>query len=118
MERTWVGEAVGFSEWLRPARSPDLLQSLALDLAVLPEPTSSAVLSRLGLSLHRGMSVEQISRVLGEPVATQSFVADRTNYEFFWQGAEAYNVSCTVRVHEGLVYVIVSVPSVGKERGA
>lgn len=117
MGRSWVGEAIGFSEWLRPNNSSDVLQSLALDLAVLPESVSSAVLSYLGLPLHRSMLIEQIAAVLGEPVAVQSFVAGRTSYEFCWGGIESYNVSCTVLAHGGLTHVVVSVPSTGQAHG-
>ena len=118
MERTWVGEAIGFSEWLRPQSSPNLLQSLALDLAVLPESISTAVFSRLGLPLRRGMSIEQITASLGEPVATQRFVADRASHEFYLEHSEAYNISCTVLSAMGLTYVVVSVPSIAQKHGA
>ena len=118
MERTWVGEAIGFSEWLRPQSSPNLLQSLALDLAMLPESTSNAVFLRLGLPLRRGMSVEQIAASLGEPVATQEFVADRASHEFHLERMEPYNVSCTILSGAGLTYVVVSIPFVAQRHGA
>ena len=118
MERTWVGEAIGFSEWLRPQSSPNLLQSLAIDLAVLPESISTAVFLRLGLPLRRGMSVEQITASLGQPVATQEFVADRASHEFYVERSEAYNVSCTVLSDAGLTYVVVSIPFVAQRHGA
>lgn len=118
MERTWVGEAIGFSEWLRPQSSPNLLRSLALDLAVFPESTSKAVFSRLGLPLRRGMSIEQITASLGEPVAMRKFVADRTSHDFYLERSEAYNISCTVLSSAGLIYVVISVPFLAQRRGA
>jgi hypothetical protein len=118
MERTWVGEAIGFSEWLRPQSSPNLLQCLALDLAVLSESTSKAVFSRLGLPLRPGMSIEQITASLGEPVAMHKFIADRTTHEFYLERSEAYNISCTVLSSTGLTYVVVSVPFVAQRHGA
>jgi hypothetical protein len=118
MERTWVGEAIGFSEWLRPQSSPNLLQSLALDLAGLPESTSNAIFLRLGLPLRRGMSVEQITALLGEPAATHKFMADRVSHEFYLEHSEAYNISCTFLSGAGLTYVVVSVPFVAKRHGA
>ncbi|WP_143154167.1 hypothetical protein [Rhodanobacter sp. OK091] len=110
MGRTWVGEAIGFTGWLRPQKHPGLLQSLALDLGALHKAIYSAVFRRVGLPLQRGMAIEQITTVLGEPVETHRFVADRTTYEFFWLGVEPYNVSCTVLAQGGLTYVVVSVP--------
>ena len=37
MDQMWVGEAVGFSEWLRLRDKPETLRSLAIDFAEFPE---------------------------------------------------------------------------------
>ena len=43
MDRMWVGEAVGFTEWLRPEERPNVLESMALDMADLPEAAMGTI---------------------------------------------------------------------------
>ena len=104
MGRLWVGEAIGFSEWLRPADDPARLGSLALDLCDLPPDLSARVLDRLHLPLSRGMDLARIRGRLGDPVGTQRFVSDRCSFKFSIDG---YSISCTVHDADGLIYVVV-----------
>lgn len=110
LDRLWVGEAVGFSEWLRPESTPQHLGSLALDLADLPQSTVDSCLSAIDLPLNRGMNLPQIQAVLGPPSGSHCFVQDRTTYEFKLGGAELYDISCTVLADGGLIYLVVTVP--------
>ena len=107
-ERVWVGEALGFSEWLRPIGSPNALASLALDLATFPRDAAEKCLEVLGLDVRRGMGFVDLRQRLGEPHKTQRFVPDRLSYEFVVGGASPYRVSCTVLANGGLSYVVVS----------
>ncbi len=63
--RVWVGEALGFSEWLRLVESHDALGSLSLDLSELDLPIFDNVLKAIGLPLAKGMSLSQIEHALG-----------------------------------------------------
>jgi hypothetical protein len=110
LDRLWVGEAVGFSEWLCLESSPQQLGSLALDLADLPHNAVESCLSAIGLPLSRGMSLPQIQAVLGRPSGYHSFVPDRTTYDFELGGPDPYDISCTVFTDGGLSYLVVTVP--------
>jgi hypothetical protein len=111
MDKEWVGEALGFSEWLRLQSDPATLRSLALDFEGFPAASSTRVLAVLGLRLRGGMTLDQLRQVLGEPLEVVAFVPDRTTYEFATGGEDPFNVSCTVRSDTGLSYVLVSRPS-------
>ncbi len=106
----WVGEAVGFSEWLRLESDPDVLRSLTLDFIEFPPGAAAAVLRALGLPLRAGMRAGELREFLGEPVAERRFVADRVTYEFALEGPPRYDVSCTVRRRGGLTYLVVMRP--------
>jgi hypothetical protein len=110
MEHLWVGEAIGFSEWLRLEDAPDVLHSLAIDFDEFPNSAAEEVLRTLDLPIHGGMTFEQLRNILGEPYETERFVADRVTYEFFHQEPNPYEVSCTVLNEGGLVYLVVMAP--------
>ena len=110
MDHMWIGEAVGFSEWLRPAEEPDVLRSLAIDFTEFPETAAIQVLGAIGLSVRAGMSFEELRKLLGEPVNEHRFVKDRVSYEFVVAGPPVYNLSCTVLSDGGLTYLVVMVP--------
>jgi hypothetical protein len=44
MYHVWLGEAVGFSEWLRLENDPGVLRSLAIDFTDFPEHAAAEVL--------------------------------------------------------------------------
>lgn len=107
MNRVWIGEAIGFSEWLCPEDQPNQLQSLALDVLELPSEGCNEVLRALDLRIRAGVSVDQIYTVLGTPRDTYEFVPDRKSYEFDYGDGDKYLVSCTVRNEGGLSYLVV-----------
>lgn len=106
--REWIGEAIGFSEWLRPVDAPEMLGSLALDFSALPQQVTDACLASIGLPVTRGMDLGQLTAILGEPCRTQRFAEDRTNHEFRVGDVDAYEISCTVLAEGGLTYLIVT----------
>jgi len=110
MEHLWVGEAIGFSEWLRLEDEPDVLRSLAIDFGEFPNSAVEEVLRAIDLPIRGGMTFEQLRDVLGEPYKKERFVANRVTYEFFSQEPHPYEVSCTVLNEGGLVYLVVMVP--------
>ena len=67
MDAVWVGEAVGFSEWLRLEEEPGQLRSLAIDFGEFPPAATSAVLRAIDLSIRPGMSPDELRAVLGKP---------------------------------------------------
>jgi len=107
--RIWVGEAIVFSEWLRPADDSEVLGSLAIDFAEFPGPAAEQVLRAIGLPIRCGMGLEDLKVVLGEPVRTLRFVAEQVTYEFLTAEPEPYKVSCTVQEDGGLSYLDVMV---------
>jgi hypothetical protein len=113
MDAVWVGEAVGFSEWLRLEEEPEELRSLAIDFSEFPEDAAVAVLRALDLPVRPGMRAEELRAVLGEPVEEQRFAADRISYEFAVEKPPRYNVSCTVLNDGGLSYLVVMRPRPG-----
>lgn len=106
----WLGESIGFSEWLRREKSPDFLGSLALDLAAFPHEACNRVFETLNLPLQEGMSLNELERVLGRSTDVTKFVADRLTYHFRID-SPAYDLTCTVKNESGLIYVVVMMPT-------
>lgn len=110
MDHLWVGEAVGFSEWLRLESKPETLQSLAIDFSEFPGPAAADVLRTIDLDVRAGMNLDELREKLGEPPNEHRFVKDRVSYEFVVSGPPKYDVSCTVLNNGGLTYLVVVVP--------
>jgi len=111
LDDVWVGEGVGFTEFLRLDEDPDVVRSVALDLADLPPEVSGAILTALRLPLATGMHSDEVLARLGDPDSVDRYVSDRSTYNFT-SGAEArYAVSCTVHNAAGLIYVTVLAPT-------
>src|SRR5262245_55435204 len=107
MDRIWVGDALGFSEWLRLEDSPDATRSLAIDFTEFPRKASDKALATIGLPVRPGMNLQELRGLLGEPVREYRFTDDRLSYEFIVQGPPRYNVRCTVLHDGGLTYLVV-----------
>jgi hypothetical protein len=110
MDHIWVGEAMGFSEWLRLEDSPKTLRSLSIDFSEFPEEATAKVLGTIGLPLRRGMKLKELRELLGKSVETHRFVKDRVSYEFVLRAPPRYDVSCTVLNKGGLTYLVVMAP--------
>src|ERR1700687_825303 len=110
MDHLWVGEAVGFSEWLRLENKPETLRSLAIDFSEFPEAAAAEVLRTIGLGVRAAMKVNELRDLLGEPVKEHRFLKDRVSYEFVVPGPPKYDVSCTVLNRGGLTYLVVMPP--------
>jgi hypothetical protein len=110
-EDLWVGESVGFTEWLRLEEDPDVLRSVALDLADLPAEVSARALDALRLSLAPGMTLQEVVARLGAPGGERQFLPHSRNYEFRCGPDGVYSVSCTVDEEQGLIYVTVMTPT-------
>lgn len=108
--RRWVGEAHGFSEWLRLQKDAENLGSLAIDFGTFPVGAAKQVLATLGLHLHKGMTATELAAVLGRPRKTERFVPDRRTFEFVTGGKEPFRVSCTVLEHGGMTHLGVMIP--------
>ena len=106
--RAWVGEAVGFSEWLRPIEDPEALGSMALDLSAMSVDVGQEILDHIRLPLRAGMVLGAVTDLLGDPLGCEVFVSDRRSYEFRCGAPDAYAVSCTIHDNDGLTYVVVT----------
>jgi hypothetical protein len=109
-ENLWIGEAVGFSEWLRLESDPDVLRSLAIAFPEFPQQAAAEVLRIIELPVQAGMTLPDLRRLLGEPVKEFRFADDRVTYEFLVSGPPRYDVSCTVLNDGGLTYLVVMAP--------
>lgn len=109
----WIGEAHGFSEWLRLEDDPEVLRSLAIDFAELPAHAAKSVLRTIDLPMRRGMSLEDLDRLFGPRIAEYSFVEDRLTCVYLTPEPNRYRISCTVLNDGGLSYLVVMVPPVG-----
>ena len=109
----WVGEALGFSEWLRLERDPGVLRSLAIDFEDFPKTAASAVLREIGLPVRAGMSLGELDELLGSRVAERRFVPDALVYDYVTPPPARYRLSCNVHERAGLTYLVVMVPPIG-----
>ncbi|MDG9672948.1 hypothetical protein [Micromonospora sp. DH14] len=105
MERCWVGEASGFTEWLRLESTPEVTRSVAMDLVALPEATLQSMIDALRLPLRAGLDQREITAVFGEPTEIQRFVQDRVTLVFRIAAVEPYELGCTVHEEQGLIYL-------------
>ncbi|MGY4909987.1 hypothetical protein [Micromonospora aurantiaca (nom. illeg.)] len=101
----WVGEASGFTEWLRLESDPGVTRSVAIDLAALPEATAQRMTNTLGLPLRAGLDQQDITGVFGRPTDTERFVRDRVTLVFHVGAADPYELSCTVHEEHGLIHL-------------
>jgi hypothetical protein len=106
MEKDWIGEAIGFTEWLRLRKDPDILRSMALSLNEQPDLCAKA-LERIKLPLRKGMKQPAVVKLLGRPTETHGFGSDRVTLDFTIGKKESYEISCTIDASDGLVYVVV-----------
>jgi hypothetical protein len=107
MDQLWIGEAVGFSEWLRLEDEPEVLRSLAIDFSRFPKQAAAEVLRTIGLPVQRGMELVDLRRILGDPVKQFRFAKDRVTYDFATPGTPRYDVSCTLLNNGGLTYLVI-----------
>jgi hypothetical protein len=74
MDDRWIGEADGgFTEFLRLEEEPNVVRSVALDLASLPRDTAGAVMRAIGLPLEPRMTEDAIPATLGPPESVNQF---------------------------------------------
>jgi hypothetical protein len=107
LDRVWVGEIWGFTQWLRLKSSPDVLRCMSLDLSSLPKSVTTDVLKTLGLPLEQGMDYKELLKLLGKPKSVSHFLPDRETYEFEYGNRDRYSIECTVTKDSGLSYIVV-----------
>lgn len=111
MERIWIGEAFGFSEWLRLEDDPEVLRSLSIDLCEMSAVVATRILDAIKLPVHAGMSLDQLQHLLGGAIEKQQFVNDRSTYKFKITEPHAYWIDCTILTSGGLAYLVVMIPN-------
>jgi hypothetical protein len=107
MDKVWLGEVYGFTEWLRLREDPEVLRSVSLDLADLDQEVADHILSTLQLPLEYGMEWEEVNGVLGAPAGQVQSVPNRVTYEYLAGNREKYYISATIDRLDGLVYLVV-----------
>ncbi len=107
MGKIWMGEAYGFTEWLRLREDPEVLRSVSLDLADLDTEVSDQIVARLQLPLEYGMETDEVNEVLGEPLGKVQSVPNRITYEYAVGVQEKYYISATIDHQDGLVYLVI-----------
>jgi hypothetical protein len=111
----WVGEALGFSEWLRLEGDPAVLRSLSIDFAQFPKDAADSALRAIQLPVRAGMSLADLERLLGPRVSERRFVPTALSCDYFTPDPARYRVSCNVEKDGGLSYLVVMVPPIGDE---
>ena len=107
MSGYWYCDGIGFTWFGCLDGMKDETGCMEIHLAELPQSEATAILTAVGLPLTRGLSLDSISEVLGEPVNIQSFVDDRKTYIFRVGAVDTYKVDCTVQDEDGLIFVSV-----------
>jgi len=113
--RTWVGEVVGFTEWVRPVEDQASLGCVSIDLGALDPECARAILARLGLPLELGMTLDQVTRACGAPTHHDEYAKDRRSYYFTVGDEDSYVLSCTILHEGGLTYVVMAPKGMGLE---
>lgn len=106
VERRWVGEGIGFTQFLRLEEEPETLRSVSLDLEDLPDSVAQAVFTRLELPLRLGMGIAETIHRLGLPTDTVT-LGSETTMAFSVTADVPYEVSCIFDPEEGLIFVTV-----------
>ncbi len=107
MDKVWLGEVYGFTEWLRLREDPEVLRSVSLDLADLDQEVADRILATLQLPLEYGMELGEVNGVLGEPAEQVQPVPNRITYEYLAGDRDRYYISVTIDQRDGLVYLVV-----------
>lgn len=106
IDERWVGEGVGFTQFLRLEEEPDTLRSVSLDLEDLSDSVAQAVFHRLDLPLRLGVGLAETIHRLGLPVDTATVGAE-TTLGFAVDADVPYEVSCIFDPEEGLIFVTI-----------
>lgn len=103
--RLWIGEAIGFNEWLQLEADPDRTRAVALELGRLPAGVEAAILARLRLPIRAGMSDDEVRRQFGEPAMIERFVQDRHTLCYELSEPAPYALTFTIHHTAGLTYI-------------
>lgn len=102
-----IGEAIGFTEWLRLVREPDITQSISLDLDELPTEIYENVFDVLGLPLDLGMYEDKLESLIGTAVEEESYADDRKSLVYLVRMDEKFYISSTIKHEGGLIYFVI-----------
>ncbi len=84
MGGVWVGEADGFTEFLRPEDRLDELGSIEIDLSAIAEDIGNAILDKIHLPVRRGIDFEQVLQRLGPAEGTNVYAASAPAMTLRW----------------------------------
>lgn len=103
-ERTWVGELLGFTQFLRLKRDPDVLRCISIDFEPISLRIAKKIISILGVAVRNHMTRKDLIFSLGQPRKIETFVPDRKSYEWVVGKPDSYHLSATVHESNGLIY--------------
>ena len=66
-DQIWCGEVIGFTQFLRLKKEPEILRCISLDLSVHPQKVWNAILKAVRLPLAAGLSPAETKKILGKP---------------------------------------------------
>jgi len=110
MGKLWIGEAVGFTEWLRLIERPDELRSVSIDLQEIDPTVAQKMFSEFDLPVAKGLRLADLERTLGASIASEDFLPDRRSYLFHVGDPDVYHIDCTIHKTLGLIYVVIMTP--------
>ena len=111
MDCSWVGEAIGFTEFLRLWNDPKVTRSISIDFTEIPASAAEAILIELALPLRSGMNSTEVSANLdAEVCSTSVFDPRRFTHDFVWGSDDPFEISCTFEDTVGLVYLVIMRP--------
>lgn len=107
----WIGEALGFTEFLRLDEDPAVLRAVSLHLEALPDDVAARMLEALRLPLRRGMDEAEGVARLGAPREVLNLGPGRRSYAFLCGMGDLYDVACTVEEGLGITHVVMMAPT-------
>ena len=105
MGHDWWYEGIGFTWFGRLEREPSRTAAFELSLSELSADQLAVLSSALAFPIHHGMSLPELTALLGKPVSSEQFVPDRKSYDFQVSSESGYMVSATIQKGSGLIHV-------------
>jgi len=97
MGNDWWYEGLGFTWFGRLGRDPAKTAAVELSLPELSVSQLAVLSTALAFPVKHGMSLREVTELLGQPVSSEQFVPDRKSYDFQVSSESAYRVSATIR---------------------
>ncbi len=101
--REWIGEAVGFSEWLYSPDAPSMLEIMGIDISAFPGVES--LLLKLEI-VFPALNKVGVGILLGSPSASKVWPSGRQTLLYWHPDREPYAIECAFD-GEDLVFITI-----------